>query len=274
MMYFLRTVAVVLAAALSTCCAGEDGGVVGADTRHQEETPRWVAEIGEELPEGALPDLTGRAYRIYELFATQPTDQVNETWGEAVAIYSLVIIFRVVSHDVGSGQMVMEVASAWSDRQENPDGSFIPLEYRYGLDPVPIQVQLDGSTFQFTEPFELDLFTPIINKPFHIAKATGHGKFSPDGSKIAEVFLDGFLPEADTVGLCVDISGLGIVNLHWFFNVAHICPDADLDGDGTLDSYNFKGIVRGVDETYLFVEGIHAIESGVEVCDINDEPCF
>ena len=272
-MYALQTLAVGLAATFILCCGGEDDSWVGADTPRQEEARRSEPDTGEEIPVGELPDLTGRAYRTYELFATEPTDQVNETWAAAVAVYSLVVIFRVVSHDVESRQMVMEVASAWCDRQENPDGSFTPLEYRYGLEPVPIQVKLDGLSFQFTEPFELDLFTPIINKPFHIADATGHGKFSADGSKLTEVFLDGFLPEADTVGLCVDIAGLGIANLHWFFNLAHICPDADLDQDGTLDSYNFKGIVRGVDETDLFVEGIHAIEPGVKECDINDETC-
>jgi len=256
-------------------CQDEQSSGTEPDLPRQEEVRRTVPEIDVSPETGttALPDLTGRAYRVYELFATEPTDQINETWAAAVEVYSLVIIFRVLSHDPAAEEMVMEVASAWCDREALGEGQFSPKEYKYGLDPVPIQVKLNGTSFQFTEPFELDMFTPIINQPFHIASATGHGQFSADGSELAEVWLDGFLPEADTVEVCVDITGLGVVNLHWFFNLAHICPNADLDNDLTVDSYNFKGIVRAIDESHLFSEGSHPIESMVEFCDLHDESC-
>jgi hypothetical protein len=102
---------------------------------------------------------------------------------------------------------------------------------------------------------------------------TGAGWFSGDGTRILQFNLDGYLGEEQSHGLCLLFPGVGTVNFHWFMSIAGICADADADGDGKLDAWNFLGYVEAKDETGLFAEGLHPIVSDVESCPLDDTPC-
>lgn len=221
-----------------------------------------------------LPDLTGRTYRVYEMFAIEPTDKINETWQVTIEDYSLILLFRVVSHDPAAGTMIMDAGAGWADREEQADGTFTISSFQFGLVPGQIHFQFTGNTFVVTQPFELDLFPLTVNKPFHIHKVVGHGHFSEDGSRLEEIFMDGFLAEAQVIDFCLILPGFGSVNFHWFMNLAGICALTDSDGDDLPDSYNFKGILRAQDESHLFVEGIHPIEPQVAECNVHADPCI
>jgi hypothetical protein len=213
-----------------------------------------------------MGDLTGAAFTVFELFATAPTDAFNEIWAQYLADHDLVVIFRVLSHDVSAGVLKMEVTSAWADKKVGEDGIVEAVKYRFALEPGGLTAQLNGCEFLVEDEFELDLVVPKINQPFHIYRATGDGWFSDDGTKIEQLNLSGFLLEGEAADTCLAIPGLGIANLRWFLNLAGICPDSDVDEDGQVDSYNFLGVVRAEDKREMFADGLHPIQSEVDEC--------
>ncbi len=220
-----------------------------------------------------LPDLTGRVYRVTDFVATAPTDGLNSTWKKWADVYDLVMMFRILDHDRDAGWIKAVVACGGAEVSEGPDGAPIPERLFYGLEPTPIFFNVDGCDLTFDEPLDIHLFTPWVSDEIPILDVTGAGTLSGDGSEIEHLALSGFLSEATASAICIDMAGIGVLNLHWFFNTAAICPDVDIDGDGILDAYNFLGWVRAVDETPLFDEDMEPIESLVPECPTNEEPC-
>ena len=220
-----------------------------------------------------LPDLTGTAYLVYELFATEPTDVVNEIWAEYVEANDLAIIFLVTAHDLSTGMLQFEVTSAHVEVEDAGTDEERAVGYRFALAPGSFGAKVDGCDFNTTGEFELELVTPSLSHRFPIRRSTGAGTLSPDGSAIEELRLSGFLPEDNIVDLCMAVEGLGFVNLHWFFNLAGVCPDADWDEDGEVDSYNFKGIVRAADASPLFFAGVEPIVAPLDECAPDTKEC-
>ena len=259
-------------AAMGLLCGAGSGCVVSESGDDVEVLSPDVASVElppAELPAGpctALGDLTGTAYLVYELFATEPTDVVNEIWAGYVADNDLAIVFLVTDHDLETGTLQFEVTSAYVDVEETEGGEEVATSYAFGLTPGEFSAKLDGCDFATLGEFELDLVTPTLNHKFSIVRSTGQGTLSEDGLAIEELRLSGYLPENDILDLCLVVEGLGTVNLHWFFNLAGVCPDADWNEDGQPDSYNFKGIVRAQDASPLFSAGIKPIPTLTGEC--------
>jgi len=113
-----------------------------------------------------------------------------------------------------------------------------------------------------------------LNKPYRIDRLFGSGVIKEDLSGITEGHLEGGITLETTLDLCTTIPGLGVVNFHWFMNLAHICPNMDVDEDGTFDAYYFKGTFDATDVTDLFVPGdVVPIVSLVDECPLNDDEC-
>jgi len=234
---------------------------------------RTGSETGPNEKCSILPDLTGRSFRVWEMFATEPTELINEFWAEGVKDYTIVILFHVVKHDVHACEMDMLVSTAWADKVKNDDGTYTPLEYRYAQDPALLRVALNGLDIELIEELDLTLMSETVSKPIFIEGLVGGGSFSEDGKNMEELNLSGYITEESTFGLCLNFPVIGPANMHWFMTTGGICPKADLDEDGKPDAYNFKGVVRAVDESDLFKPGIHPIESLIEECPYHDEQC-
>jgi len=259
-------------------CGGEEESQETADTGGGSKVEDVVEETGgtSDLPAGAcaeMPDLTGRAYRVTSLIATQPTDQVNEVWATDIGKYDLVLVFYVVSHNIETGDVELQVTSAAAEKTDNGDGTFTPISYKYLLEPATFAAFFDGCKLRWTAPIELNIVTPTISKPFHVFGIVGHVVMAPDGSKLLDSWLEGAILETETHDLCLMFPGLGVANFHWFMNLAHICADFDSDEDGTIDSYRFSGHLSAIDETEYFQLGVEPVESLVEVCEPNTEDC-
>ena len=271
----MRSVAVVLAVCLVACSSGQPEGDDTTDVAPE------IVEIDtappvDQVPRGpcaALPDLTGRVYRVTDFVATAPTDGINPTWKKWADVYDLVMLFRVLEHDRIGGTIDAVVACGGATLSSAGDDPQVPEGLFYALEPTPIHFVLDGCDLTFVEPLDIHLFTPWVSAEIPIEEVTGSGSISEDGAEIERLNLSGFLGEDTAASTCIDIAGLGVVNLHWFFNLAAICPDTDTDDDGVLDAYNFLGWVRGMDETPLYQDGVVPIDSQVPECLAHEEPC-
>ena len=262
-----------LALAMFGCDSGDDGGSGGGPGA---DTTGGGGEDTTVVPEAScadLVDLTGRSYKITKLNATYPPDNLDPGWAKDIGTYDLVLIFNVVAHDVAAGSLTLTMTSAVA---EMVDGA--PVKYTYALEPAQFEAALEddpnGCKFVIAEgsEIELDIITPTVSKPFHIEGITGSGVIGNDGTTITDGFLQGGILEAEAEDLCLEVVGMGTVNFHWFMNLAHLCADYDLDGDGTTDSYFFEGYLDA-EITDLFQPGITPIESLVETCEAHTEEC-
>lgn len=263
----------IIAGSVAAGCVVTEGGK-DADGATADAIPVEVPPA--EVPTGQcaqLPDLTGTAFLVYELFATAPTDVVNEIWAGYVEDNDLAIVFLVTGHDVGAGTLQFEVTSAHVEVEQLEGGDERAIGYAFGLPPGTFEAKLDGCEFVSTGEFALELVTPTLNHKVPIVRSSGIGTLSEDGSAIEELRLSGYLPEEDILDLCLVVEGLGTVNLHWFFNLAGVCPDADWDEDGQLDSYNFQGVVRAADASPLFSPGLKPIPTLTGECAVDTEQC-
>lgn len=270
----MRLVLVVLVACTLACSeAPSEAPDAGAPDMAPEETlpPIDLEPVG---PCAALPDLTGRVYRVTDFVATAPTDGINPTWKKWADVYDLVMLFRILDHDRAAGRIDAVVGCGGAAVSPGPDGIPVPETLFYGLEPTPIVFAVDGCDLVFGEPLDIHLLTPWVSGEIPIQEVTGTGSLSEDGATIERLDLSGFLGEDTAAATCIDVAGLGVVNLHWFFNLAGICPDTDTDADGIIDAYNFLGWVRAVDETSLFDDEVVPIESQVPECLPHEEPCL
>jgi len=282
-----RLALLVIAVSLGSLgCGGGDGGEnPPVDSKAQEEVGVEDVAAGDiaagdastdtSTPTGScpnLPNLTGKVYRVINIEATEPTDQVNEVWQNDIGTYDLVIIFNIKSHDQEADTAVIEVTSGIAEKEKDGDGWKL-VSFQYALEPWVFDVTLDGCKFTWTVPIELNIQTPTVSKPFHIFGIKGSGQFTEDGKKILNTLLEGAILETESFDLCLMFTGLGIVNFHWFMNMASLCPTFDSDGDGTIDSYKFKGEIEAIDETSLFREGLTPIVSQVKECKVDDKEC-
>ena len=267
-----RVLALILTLALFGCDSGgggNGGGGGGEDTAGGGEDTVVPASSCAELV-----DLTGRSFKITKLNATYPTDNLDPVWAKDIGTYDLVLIFNVVAHDTAAGVLTLTMTSAVA---ELVDGE--PVAYTYALEPAQFQAALEedpnGCKFVIAEgdEIELDIITPTVSKPFHIEGITGSGVIGNDGTTIRDGFLQGGILESEAEDLCLEVVGMGTVNFHWFMNLAHLCADYDLDGDGTVDAYFFEGYFDA-ELTDLFQPGITPIESLVESCDPHTDECM
>ncbi|MFH1530855.1 MAG: hypothetical protein ABIK09_09010 [Pseudomonadota bacterium] len=247
----------------------------GSDSDTAPEVVDAATTVDRSPPEPCadLPDLTGRVYRVTDFVATAPTDGINPTWKKWAEVYDLVMLFRILEHDRAAGRIEAMVACGGAEVSMGRDGVPRPERLYYGLPPTPISFALVGCDLTFTVPLDIHLFTPWVSGEIPIQEVTGYGVLAEDGAVLERLDLSGFLSEATAAAICIDIAGLGVVNLHWFFNLAGICPDTDTDGDDVLDAYNFLGWVRAVDETALFDDAVTPIVSLVPECVPHEDPC-
>jgi len=251
----------------SACTDDDDNGK--EDVGRQED----VADVQEDdVPATGFPNLAGKAFVVTVLEAVEPTDLINETWASDMATYDLTILFYVVSHDSETGKFEFKVTSCAAEKEGEGD-NIKPLKFNFALDPSVVTGTLNGTNFAFDEPFELDIMTPTINKPFHLFGLTGTGRFNKTGTMIQECWLEGAIKEDEIFDLCLTMPIMGPVNFHWFMNTGYLCPDFDSDEDGVVDSYKFSGDMAA-EETDLFDPSeIVTIVSLVEECPYDDEKC-
>ena len=261
--------ATILGITLFGCDSGGSGGGGGGDDTKGggEDTPVVAASCAD------LVDLSDRSFKITKLNATYPTDNLDPVWAKDMSTYDLVLIFHVVAHDMETGVLTLTMTSAMAEM----DGD-TPLSFTYALEPAEFQTTLvddpKGCKFVIAEgnEIELDIITPTVSKPFHIEGITGSGIIGNDGTTITDGFLQGGILETEAENLCMEVVGMGTVNFHWFMNLAHLCADYDLDGDGTNDSYFFEGYLDA-EITDLFKPGLIPIKSLVETCDAHTDEC-
>lgn len=254
-----------LALALAANCGGDNGDEEPGETKSKPPV-EVVEEV--EIPSGecpGLPDLTGRVFKVTEMNASHPTDKVNDVWNNDIGTCDLVILFHITEHDLETNVLQVEVTSAWADKTLDAEGKCVPKSYEFALEPSLMIMTIEGCAFDFSQKFDLNIVTPTVSKPFHVFGVTGDGIISEDGNEIPYCKLSGLIAEEETYDLCLEIPGLGTANFHWFMNLAKICPNADSDNDGTIDSYYFEGVLKATNETQYFIkDSIHPIVSAVK----------
>jgi hypothetical protein len=251
------------------CDSGETTEEPGEDTNIAVDT---TVDAGNQTSCEGLPDLTGKSWRILTLKATTPTPELDPVWAMDIASYDLVLVFRVIMHDVETNELTMTVTSAKAVVTEE-DGARSLVSYKYSMEPAQFSVFLDGCSFEITEPFLLNVITPTVSKPFPVEVRLGRGEFANGGLEIKNGYLEGGIRESEGSTLCLSFPGIGTANFHWFMNLARICPDHDLDGDGTIDSYAFTGTFNATQEDF-FLEGIDPIEPIGGACDAHTDECI
>ena len=276
-----RLLTVLTAALFLTACGGDDGDkgdngqpdVVVPDTGSTEDAGEEDTGVAvDECPN--LPNLTGYAFRATSLVATEPTDKVNEVWETDIAALTLVLLFYVVEHRPEENMATVQITSAWAEIEDDGAGNLTALQYQYALVPVQFELEIKGCKLKIMNQIELDIMTPTVSKPFHVFGISGWGNITEDGQNITKLQLAGFIKESETFDLCLEIPGLGAANFHWFMNLAHICANADSDGDEKIDSYYFKGTIKAQAENDLFKPGeTHPIDSLVQECLIDEMAC-
>ncbi len=251
---------------LMVACDGTDTGP-GVDTPAPEDTI---------VPTGCvLPDLTGMAFRITLLESQQPTNALNSTFAMDIATYVNILVFHIVEHNLEESYIMMS-AGPCSVEFEDPEAEeLVPTAFHYGLATEPFRVEMDGCKFNIVEPAVLEMMFKTLNKPYRLDRLFGSGVIREDLSGIDEGHLEGGITLETAVDLCTTIPDLGVVNFHWFMNLAHICPNYDVNEDGVDDAYYFAGIFDAADVTDLFVPGeIVPIESVVDSCKSHNDECF
>ncbi len=264
----------MLVLTMAACDGGNDGNGGGVDT-----TPAEDTAVPEDKGGGGcdLPDLTGKAFRITVLESQQPTDALNPTFAVDIATYINILVFHIVEHNADEGYIMMR-AGPCSAQFEDPDVApedLVPTAFNYGLPTEPFRVEMDGCEFEIEEPAVLEMMFKTLNKPYKVDRLLGRGTIKEDLSGIENGQLEGGILVETAIDLCTTIPGFGVVNFHWFMNLAHICPNHDTDDDGEFDAYYFAGTFDATDVTDLFVpDEIIPISSQVDVCEPHDDECF
>ena len=260
-------ISLFLALSIPACDGGGGGGV----------NPAEDTAASDDAGGGGgctLPDLTGRAYRVTVLESQQPTDALNPTFTQDIATWVNVLIFHVLEHDLEEGYIMMTTGPC-STEFEDPDAAEpVPAAFRYALPTEPFRVDLDGCSFRINEAAVLDMMFETLSKPYRIDRLFGDGLIREDLSGIDDGHLEGGILVETAVDLCTTIPGFGVVNFHWFMNMAHICPNFDTDDDGAMDAYYFSGTFTAEDVTELFVAGeVEPIESLINECEPHVDEC-
>lgn len=214
-----------------------------------------------------LPDLTGTIYRSTSFQLSEPTDAMNEVW----AVSKRVILLEIVTHDQAQKTLVIKLGLGVAS-EELVAGVPTVTEYNFAPEPGQVQAALQGCELIFAEALDLPLIFGKMNKPFPVTVYNGKCILASDGSSLSSGELHGVVPDEGLQDLCVEIPGMGVANLHWFFNLAHICPGVDSDDDGLVDSHEFAAQFKG-DSTALFQPAIVGVEPEVEQCVSHDEVC-
>ncbi len=186
-------------------------------------------------------------------------------------------MFYIVEHNQEEGYIMMH-AGPCSAEFVDPDAApadLVPTAFHYGLPTEPFRVELDGGDFNIEEPAVLEMMFKTLNKPYKVDRLLGYGTIRKDLSGIENGHLEGGILVDTAIDLCTTIPGFGVVNFHWFMNLAHICPNHDNDDDDIFDAYYFAGTFDATDVTDLFVpDEIVPIASQVDVCEPHDAECF
>ena len=222
-----------------------------------------------------MPNLTGKSYRVTHMEATKPIDDLNEVWNNEIAKYFLVLVFYIIEHDEENGKLKVRVGPCKAQAEQLEDGAWVAYGFNYIQDAnVPeVTMDLDGCNFSFDDPIALDVLTPTVSKAFPVSITSGHGVFIKKGLEMEKVDLVGYIKESETFDLCMTMPPFGEPNVHWLFNLLHLCPDLDLDGDGVKDAYEFEGWLSTEITDLLDPETSVVLESLVEECLIDQVEC-
>jgi hypothetical protein len=184
-----------------------------------------------------VDSLVPNGYRFGTLTLGQPLpndpplsiqDNVNKTVSEGIAAETINILLRVDGDDRVTKKLDMKVGA----------GSGKSPSYAFDGTPNLLPCSLDGARFTTDTPSVLTVRVELIDDPhlLPLKHLKLSGKFSPDGTAIAEGVLEGALTEAD--GKTVTVLGIGFAD---FLTQSSIPMDLDLDGNGTMDAWKFVG---------------------------------
>jgi len=221
---------------------------------------------------GCPMDLTGKTYRVTDFLVDVPSNVMNESWEQDIAVGDLVLLLRVAQHNVATGELTLFLGSGKATI-ETQNGQPVFTAFAFALAPSETAAIVDADCkIVLMQSFLLELLTANANKPLAIKVLSGTAKLSPNGMNVVTAQLSGGIQEVEVFDFCLNIPGLGTANLHWFFNLAHICPSTDFDADGAPEAYAFEATFKA-EATELFVPGIQPVESKIAQCVVHDLPC-
>ncbi len=253
--------------------------------------PRTDAPPGEETRGTVCTDpsrLSGRTFRADVLEASHPTDLLNEFFQQSADRFELVMVIHFGDYDPETGTLDGTIGAATAvvgdcdydcdaDADVDADSDTGRGEeinsFSWALEPTPITIRTEGCTFEVMGEFDLDICAATASKVLALKRMTGKGSLHPDGSRLRFDDLAGYLPESEVESLCIGMPGLGTVNFHWFMNAAGICANADSDGNGAADAYNFVGIVEATEDSGRFVDEVTGPVFGVAQCPPDTGKC-
>ena len=191
-----------------------------------------VADVAPEV-HGAMSvdDLAGFAWRFDSLAMTEPLtgdlgDGVNDYFSKEIEEGNLNVLLLVDKDDRETGELIMQIGAAEAKG----------AGYAFSADAGELVCNLAGQRFTTEEPslldFPNDLFTPPVLPIKHL-KLTGI--LEADGSAIGEGELDGVLLEEDAK----EITFMGQDFATFLETGMKIAKNADVDGDGTMDGWQF-----------------------------------
>ena len=155
---------------------------------------------------------------------------LNPLWEEDIQNGKLMLMFKVLSHDAATGELIVEAGS----------GCYVDEAYDWHVPPAPLTLQLNGCSFVTTVPADISIWPASMNKAILVTGLSVNGHFSPDATAIPGADLDGTLARADAEGLAGMLGDFEIALVD-FFDGAGVDLDVDLDGDGEMDGWGMAG---------------------------------
>ncbi|MEC9071007.1 MAG: hypothetical protein VX938_01450, partial [Myxococcota bacterium] len=180
--------------------------------------------------------LEGNVFIVNGLVLSEPANDfllqiLNPVWQTDIEEGRLMLLFKVIEHDVDAGTATLRAGSGCSDGS----GS-----YEWHVDPSNLKVAVNGCHFETTEPATLSIWPGSMNKAVMVSDLSVAGHFNADGTNIVGAFLEGALARTDAEGLIGNLDGLEIPIIT-FFEDAEVPLDVDLDGDGEMDAWGMAG---------------------------------
>ncbi|MBD89624.1 MAG: hypothetical protein CL940_04765 [Deltaproteobacteria bacterium] len=178
--------------------------------------------------------LDGTSLLVNSLVLQEPAitfllDALNPIWKADIESGKLVILFRVVSHDLETGLIEVEAgAGAYTDCNN----------YSWFATPNSVWLQTDGCNFSTVEPSQIAIFPQTMSKAILISNMTIDGSLDPETGAMSGGNLVGTLREEDIEGLeSLDLEIL----VSELFIASGANPNSDTNCDGESDAWRLSG---------------------------------
>ena len=191
-------------------------------------------ELGDRKDCSFTEPLDGASLLVNALVLEEPAitfllDALNPIWKADIESGKLVILFRVVSHDLETGLIEVEAGA----------GSYTDCNnYSWYATPNSVFLQTDGCNFSTVEPSQIAIFPQTMSKAIIISNMTIDGSLDPETGAMGGANLVGTLREEDIDGL--ESLDLEILVSDLFF-ASGANPNSDTNCDGEPDAWRLSG---------------------------------